>query len=291
MWAKIIKFFSRLLAVMQSNAWLIPIIIPLLLLSLLFSPIVAFALFAFATFFDILGGSTSFPADATHVPTFYVPKHRYSKRFHNLLLMTLGTLFGIIHCVGWNIPFPTHAEQTLWHVASLVITVFPTAALPFTLIVFFICFIFIVVAAIVIDIVAHIISLTVGVTVASIVAPISICLLGPIELTEQFFLNPFQIAIIIGGAFFGIPTLTANLNTSIDPIGITRNIVDRFLSPSSHQIAGPLNAAVIVFFIFNVLMYASARLLLLGLALALVNHQPLSAFIAVDWTKFYPHIS
>ena len=284
MWAKIIKFFPRLLAVMQSNAWLIPIMIPLLLLSLLFSPIVAFALFAFATFYDILGGSSSFLADATHVPTFYVPKHRHSKWLHNLLLMTLGTLFGIIHCAGWNIPFPTHTKQTLWHVASLVITVFPTATLPFTLIVFFI--------SVVVEIVARIISLTVGVTVASIVAPISICLLAPIELTKLFFLDPFEVAsLVIINAFFGFPTFTANINTSIDLIGVTRKIIDKFLSPSSYRIAQPLNAVVILFFIFNLLMYASARLLLLGLALAVVNHQPLSAFVAVDWTKFYPHIS
>jgi hypothetical protein len=41
---------------------------------------------------------------------------------------------------------------------------------------------------------------------------------------------------------------------------------------------------------YFMLAYGGARLVLLGLAVALMRHQPPSAFITVDWTKFYPHI-
>ncbi len=66
---------------------------------------------------DLLGAPSSpFPADATHLPTFYIPNHwhQYAKSFHARVLVTMGTIFGAIHCTWWNLPFPTHAEQKLW---------------------------------------------------------------------------------------------------------------------------------------------------------------------------------
>jgi len=53
-----------------------------------------------------------------HIPTFYVPSHWYPEYLHGLLLMALGSIFGGIHCAGWNFSFPTYAEQKLWRVAS-----------------------------------------------------------------------------------------------------------------------------------------------------------------------------
>ena len=53
--------------------WLIGL--PIAILLLLLWPILAFVRVFPCTITDLLGGSTSFPADATHVPTFYVPKH------------------------------------------------------------------------------------------------------------------------------------------------------------------------------------------------------------------------
>jgi len=41
-----------------------------------------------------------------HIPTFYVPSHRYPEYLHSLLLMALGSIFGGIHCAGWNFSFP-----------------------------------------------------------------------------------------------------------------------------------------------------------------------------------------
>ena len=41
--------------------------------------------------------------------------------------------------------------------------------------------------------------------------------------------------------------------------------------------------------VISALAYVAARLVLLGQALALLRHLPPNAFIAVDWTKLYPH--
>jgi hypothetical protein len=168
---------------------------------LLFFPIVAFAFAFLATVVDLLRPtSSSFPPDKTHVPTFYVPKHRYPARYHIFLLMALGTIFGGIHCSGWNFSFPTYAEQKLWRVASLAVTVIPILIPSFVLITLFIA--------------------------------------------EYFF-----------------PTLEPPFETAL---GISTLVV-------------------------CALAYVSARLILLGLAFALLRHLPPTAFIAINWTKFYPH--
>jgi len=99
-------------------------------------PIAAFAYAFYYTIGDLaMGESTSFPADATHVPTFYVPSHRYPEYLHALLLIALGSIFGAIHCAGWNFPFLASTEQKLWFVASLAVTIIPIAVLLFTAIV------------------------------------------------------------------------------------------------------------------------------------------------------------
>lgn len=36
----------------------------------------------------------------------------------------ITTIFGAIHCIAWSFHFPTHAEQLIWRVSSLVITCF-----------------------------------------------------------------------------------------------------------------------------------------------------------------------
>ena len=59
----------------------------------------------------------SFDADAAHVPTFYAPSHDSDYK-HFLVLAILGFLFGGIHCVGWNFPFHTYAEQKLGYASG-----------------------------------------------------------------------------------------------------------------------------------------------------------------------------
>ena len=169
--------------------------LPLAIVTFLFFPIHALSVAFTFTISDLAAGySTSFPADATHVPTFYVPRHRYSKWFHALLLVVLGSIFGGIHCAGWNFPFPTDSEKENWLIAALAVTIIPTVALPF-------------------------------VVIAS-------------------------------------------------------------CSPDAEEWAMVVNLPT---FITSMGVYAVARLALLGLALTLLGHLPLSAYIAVDWTKFYPN--
>ena len=168
---------------------------PFAVIVLLLLPIITFTFAFFATLVDLSERtSSSFSSDALHVPTFYVPKHRYPKWYHLLLLLSLGVVFGGIHCSGWNFSFPTYAEQQVWRFASLAVTVIPIVTVPFALI--------------------------------------------------------------------------------IDQIS-------GFLFPSDQPIVLTL--------MFGALAYVSARLVLLGLALALLRHLPPTTFIAINWTKFYPH--
>ena len=41
----------------------------------------------------------------------------------------IATLFGAVHCIGWNFIFPSHAEQYLWRLSSLVTTCTPVLML------------------------------------------------------------------------------------------------------------------------------------------------------------------
>ncbi|KAI9510747.1 hypothetical protein F5148DRAFT_1274645 [Russula earlei] len=40
-------------------------------------------------------------------------------------ILGITLTFGRIHCIGWSFNFPSSAEQTLWHIASLTITAAP----------------------------------------------------------------------------------------------------------------------------------------------------------------------
>jgi len=105
--------------------------LPLAVLFLLFSPLVAFTSIFFATASDLLEGTSSaFPPDNTRVPTFYVPKHENSRWLQIALLLSLSAAFGGIHCSGWDYLFPSPTERLMWRVASLAVTILPTIAFP-----------------------------------------------------------------------------------------------------------------------------------------------------------------
>jgi len=140
--------------------------------------------------------SATLPPDETHVPTFYAPKHRYPTWYHILLLMALGTVFGGIHCSGWNFSFPTYAEQRLWRVASLAVTI--------------------------------------------------------------------------------IPFLSTIVVTIFARFGRTDTVTD-------------VETFTALLLLLCALVYVSARFVLLGLALSLLRHLPPTAFIVINWTRFYPH--
>ncbi|KAG1817837.1 hypothetical protein EV424DRAFT_1324198 [Suillus variegatus] len=52
---------------------------------------------------------------------------------HNIIIVLVGclsgTVFGGLHCLGWNTLFQGHTEQILWCAASLVIVFIPFLAL------------------------------------------------------------------------------------------------------------------------------------------------------------------
>ena len=177
-------------------------LLPFAIIVLLLFPVITLTFVSFATVVDLLRGLPPFPPDCTSVPTFYVPNHRYSKWYHSLLLVTLGVVFGGIHCSGWIFSFPTHAEQKLWRVASLAVTVIPIAQLPFIIIIF--------------------------------------------------------------------------------STGRSLRFLPRIVTPY-------VNGFSSLFLFLCALAYVSARLVLLGLALALLRHLPPAAFTTISWTKFFPH--
>ena len=91
----------------------------------------AFILLIIAVGGDLAGGESAFcSVDATHVPTFYSPIHQYNRYWHPFLLLVLASIFGGIHCAGWNFSFPSYGQQMLWRVASLTVAILPLIALP-----------------------------------------------------------------------------------------------------------------------------------------------------------------
>ena len=74
----------------------------------------------------------------SRVPTF----HAGHLNINQSMLAALGAaaiaiIFGAIHCIAWLFSFPTHAEQTLWRVSSIVIVCVPAFYLVFFGIAFF----------------------------------------------------------------------------------------------------------------------------------------------------------
>jgi predicted metallopeptidase len=43
--------------------------------------------------------------------------------------LTVATIFGSIHCAAWSFQFPSHTEQLLWRISSLIITCLPALVL------------------------------------------------------------------------------------------------------------------------------------------------------------------
>ena len=84
------------------------------------------ALFGLSFILD-LAFTTSIPADATHVTSFYAPNPQ-SDAQHVDLLLTQAYLFGAFHILGYHFTkFPTPFEGRVWLVASVAITLLPLA--------------------------------------------------------------------------------------------------------------------------------------------------------------------
>jgi len=47
-----------------------------------------------------------------------------------IVFALFGVVFGGLHCLGWNFPYPTQQEETLWRLSALAITVIPVIVAP-----------------------------------------------------------------------------------------------------------------------------------------------------------------
>jgi len=78
--------------------------------------------------------SANVPFEATCVPTFYALKMDAAKEYCVDCIMSFcAMIFGAIHCIAWNFPFPSHTEQMIWRASSLIIVCIPFPLLCFSL--------------------------------------------------------------------------------------------------------------------------------------------------------------
>ncbi|KAJ7751608.1 hypothetical protein B0H16DRAFT_1839922 [Mycena metata] len=78
---------------------------------------------------QVLGDYSNYnPSTSTSVPSFYSMDIKDSKLFGLVRVATIisvGAIFGSIHCAAWNALFPSTAEMWMWRVTSLFIMVYP----------------------------------------------------------------------------------------------------------------------------------------------------------------------
>lgn len=87
---------------------------------------------AVKVFEDMLGTthrSQIIPPRSRRLPPFYAYPHEHkSSEIPTTPLIAgsvLGTIFGIVHILGWNFKFPTRTEKLLWRASSAIIIVAP----------------------------------------------------------------------------------------------------------------------------------------------------------------------
>ncbi len=107
------------------------LLLPFFIIFLFISAPVIFILMIAASFGDIVFSGV-IPLGASHVPTYYTPGSSNIKT-QTFVFMVCGSLFGALHCVGWNFTFPTYAEQMLWRVTSLAVAVIPIVFVGFAI--------------------------------------------------------------------------------------------------------------------------------------------------------------
>ena len=104
------------------------IILPTLVTAFILSPLVIIISAITFIFYDVMFSSSSFSADASHVPPYYTPITK-SSWYYPVGLASLCIVVGGIHCAGWDLNFPTDTQRHLWRVASLAVTIIPFLSL------------------------------------------------------------------------------------------------------------------------------------------------------------------
>ena len=65
-------------------------------------------------------------ADPTKIPTFFPPEDDPDQaRGSHLGIAIISMLFGLIHCLGWSLIFPSDAERLIWRVSAVIISALP----------------------------------------------------------------------------------------------------------------------------------------------------------------------
>ena len=70
-------------------------------------------------------------AEPTRIPTFFPPggSDPYQEYGYHLGVAIISMLFGLIHCLGWSLVFPSGAERLIWRLSALIISALPVLVL------------------------------------------------------------------------------------------------------------------------------------------------------------------
>ena len=78
-------------------------------------------------------------AEPTRIPTFFPPGGDPNQAYeYHLGVAIISMLFGLIHCLGWSLIFPSGAERLIWRVSAVIISALPVFVLySYSILLFF----------------------------------------------------------------------------------------------------------------------------------------------------------
>ena len=90
------------------------------------------------------GGEVNYTwAEPTRIPTFFpFEDNTVANQACHLGVAIISLLFGLIHCLGWFLVFPSGAERLIWRVSAVIIAALPVFILLSYSVILFIVFVF-----------------------------------------------------------------------------------------------------------------------------------------------------
>ena len=94
-------------------------------------------LFIFHRLNEMRGFKTHNRTEPTRIPTFFPFENHddddsdddHSSAYHHICdhcrVAIISLLFGLIHCLGWSLVFPSGAERLVWRVSAVIIAALP----------------------------------------------------------------------------------------------------------------------------------------------------------------------